>query len=161
MFALTHCSGTDVSMQMVRRRAKDGIDSLFLLKHDAEIFVIGDLVIWRLFRKMLFDFGFQRQPARDAIEIKRMQVLVLDWIGHRHNLSVSLVKKPAHIDLALPAASDNSDVDFVAWRNEFWPAKNMPWHHGDSCHGRCSRRQEFAPVLRSRGRRFLGGWVHI
>ena len=54
-----------------------------------------------------------------------MQILVLDRVSDRNDLSIGLIEKCPHIDLPLAAAAHDRDIDFLARRNEFGPAQHV------------------------------------
>ena len=61
-----HREDRDVRVQVVGRGDEDGVDGLFLLEHDPEVFVHRALVVGRLGGVVLFDLRFHRPAARLA-----------------------------------------------------------------------------------------------
>ena len=66
-----HCR--DVGVQMVRRGAQHSIDALFLLQHDAEVFVSGAAAVGRLLAIVLFDLLLNGPPASHAFEVELLE----------------------------------------------------------------------------------------
>src|SRR6266404_2877750 len=121
-------------MIVVRRGTQDGVNGLLFFEHDSEILKISHLVVRCFFGKMLFDFGFNGQPAGLALEIERVEVLNLHWVSHCDYLDIRMLEQVADIRLALPAAANNCQVDLFAGRNEFRSSQHMTWHERDTRH---------------------------
>jgi hypothetical protein len=70
VFSGAHRDNRDISVQMVRRRAENGVDRFLLFQHHAEVFVLGDAGV-RPFRGiMLFDLGANGLPPGNATVVE-------------------------------------------------------------------------------------------
>src|SRR3974390_382157 len=92
---------------------------------------------------MLFDFIPHREAPGVAVVVKGVQVLYLDRVRHRNNLSVRLLEKSAHVGLALASATYDRNVDFLARSNEFRPSQQVAGNQAESCCSHSSGADEF------------------
>ena len=88
-----HREDRDERVQVVGRGDEDGVDRLFLLEHDPEVFVRRARVIRRLAGVVLFNLRLHRPAARLAAVVPLREVPLLGRIGERDDLAVLLLEE--------------------------------------------------------------------